>query len=89
MVEKVKKTEAEWKAQLTPEQFRVTRKHGTERAFTGKYHDKKNRESITVSVVGLNCSMLSKSMTLEPVGLAFGNLCTQMLLLKRLTLVCS
>ena len=39
MVEKVKKTEAEWKEILTPEQFKVTRKHGTERAFTGEYHD--------------------------------------------------
>ncbi|WP_413161520.1 peptide-methionine (R)-S-oxide reductase MsrB [Capilliphycus salinus ALCB114379] len=41
MVEKVQKSEQEWKEQLTPEQFKVTRKHGTERAFTGKYHDNK------------------------------------------------
>ncbi|MEL7034090.1 MAG: peptide-methionine (R)-S-oxide reductase MsrB [Cyanobacteria bacterium J06592_8] len=41
MVEKVQKSEQEWKQQLTPEQFKVTRKHGTERAFTGKYHDNK------------------------------------------------
>lgn len=41
MVEKVNKTEAEWKEILTPEQFKVTRKHGTERAFTGEYHDYK------------------------------------------------
>jgi peptide-methionine (R)-S-oxide reductase len=41
MVEKVQKSEQEWKQQLTPEQFQVTRKHGTERAFTGKYHDNK------------------------------------------------
>jgi len=37
-VERIEKTEAEWKAQLTPEQFYVTRKQGTERAFTGKYN---------------------------------------------------
>jgi peptide-methionine (R)-S-oxide reductase len=40
-MDKISKTDAEWRAQLTPEQYRITRQHGTERAFTGPYHDSK------------------------------------------------
>lgn len=38
---KVTKTEAEWRSQLSDEQFRITRKHGTERAFSGPHLDEK------------------------------------------------
>lgn len=33
--------EVEWRRRLTPEQYRITREHSTERAFTGKYYDLK------------------------------------------------
>ncbi len=39
LMEKVEKTDEEWKEILTPKQFDVSRKKGTEMAFTGKYHD--------------------------------------------------
>src|SRR5712691_11398637 len=38
---KVEKTDEEWRKQLTPQQYRVTREHGTERAFTGPHWDEK------------------------------------------------
>lgn len=38
MTDKIVKPDAEWRKQLTPEQYQVTRRKGTERAFTGQYH---------------------------------------------------
>lgn len=37
MTEKIVKSDAEWRAELSPEAYRITREHGTERAFTGRY----------------------------------------------------
>src|SRR6266852_2595700 len=42
MTDKIKKSDAEWQAQLTPEQYHVARKAGTEPAFTGKYYKTKD-----------------------------------------------
>jgi peptide-methionine (R)-S-oxide reductase len=39
---KIQKTDAEWREELSPEQYEVLRRKGTERAFTGEYHDTKD-----------------------------------------------
>ena len=41
MADKIQKTDEEWQGQLTPKQYRVTRQHATERAFTGEYNGHK------------------------------------------------
>lgn len=43
MSAKIRKTDAEWRAQLTPLQYNVTRKRGTEPAFSGEYADCRDR----------------------------------------------
>jgi len=43
MTAKINKSDDEWRSQLSDEQYRVTRQSGTERAFTGKYYNNKEK----------------------------------------------
>ena len=43
MTDKITKTDEEWKAELSDEEYYVTRQHGTERAFSGQYNDNKKQ----------------------------------------------
>ena len=52
-MEKIVKTDAEWKAQLTEEQYRVTRKKGTEAPFCGAFYDHKKPGTYTCVCCGL------------------------------------
>ena len=51
-MEKVQKSDEEWRNELSPEAFRVTRQKGTERPFTGKYWDNKRSGTYTCVACG-------------------------------------
>jgi peptide-methionine (R)-S-oxide reductase len=57
MTDKVRKSEEEWKKELTPEEFEIARKKGTERAFTGKYW--KNKDEGTYKCVCCGSDLFS------------------------------
>lgn len=52
MSDKIRKSDEEWKKELTPEQYRIARKKGTERAFTGEYYDSKEPGTYTCVCCG-------------------------------------
>ncbi len=53
-MEKIRKTDAEWKARLTPDQYDVTRRKGTERAFSGEYTDTETSGTYACVCCGLD-----------------------------------
>lgn len=62
-IQKVEKTTAEWRAILTPEQYRVTRLKGTERAWTGEYNDFKHKG--TFVCVGCDLALFASATKFE------------------------
>jgi peptide-methionine (R)-S-oxide reductase len=63
MVPEVKKTDEEWKKQLSPEEYDVTRKKGTEAAFTGRYWN--NHEKGIYHCVGCGTDLFSSETKFE------------------------
>ena len=62
-MEKIVRTDAEWRARLTPEQYRVTRQQGTERACSGAFHD--HHEPGTYFCVGCDLPLFSSDHKFE------------------------
>lgn len=52
MPDKIKKSEQEWKQELSPEQYKILREKGTERAFTGKLNDNKAEGTYACAACG-------------------------------------
>jgi peptide-methionine (R)-S-oxide reductase len=52
MADKMIKSDEEWREQLTPEQYRITRQKGTERPFSGEYNDTKEKGTYRCAACG-------------------------------------
>lgn len=63
MITKITKSDAEWRAQLTPEQYAVTRQQATERPFTGTYVH--NKETGTYNCVACGLSLFASNTKYE------------------------
>ena len=63
IVQKVKKSEEEWRKELTPEQYHVTRECGTEPAFTGKYWN--NKETGLYHCIGCGAELFKSDAKFE------------------------
>ena len=70
---KIEKSDAEWRDQLTPEQYRVTRRHGTERAFTGPYWDSHESAPTAAYAAASRCSRRRRSSIPAQAGRATTN----------------
>ena len=68
----IKKTDEEWRKQLTPEQYAVTRRKGTEPAFTGKHWDNHEPGTYSACAAARRCSIPTPSLIQAPDGRASG-----------------
>jgi hypothetical protein len=75
--DKVVKTDAEWRKQLTPEQYNILRQKGTERAFTGAYWNNHEKGTYLCAGCGWSCSAPTPSSTPAPAGRASGRRSTR------------